>query len=57
LLTEQLSQPTNLGFMVLVGGLCLAAMPARRSVLAAEPTARAKESLHRTVRFESQFPQ
>jgi hypothetical protein len=28
LANEQLSQPTNLGFMVVVGGLCLAAMPA-----------------------------
>lgn len=28
LIFEQLSQPTNLGFMVLVSGLCLAAMPA-----------------------------
>jgi len=27
LVTEQLSQPTNLGFMVLAGGLCLAALP------------------------------
>src|SRR3984893_1387044 len=27
LVTEQISQPTNLGFMVLVSGLCLAAMP------------------------------
>jgi hypothetical protein len=27
LLTEQTSQPTNLGFMVLAAGLCLAAMP------------------------------
>jgi hypothetical protein len=31
LVTEQLSQPTNLGFMVLAGGLCLAAMPRNRS--------------------------
>ena len=57
LLTEQLSQPTNLGFMIFVSGLCLAAMPARRSVLAAERTARAKEPPHRTVRFETQIPQ
>jgi len=27
LVTEQLSQPTNLGFMILAGGLCLAALP------------------------------
>jgi uncharacterized membrane protein YoaK (UPF0700 family) len=26
LVTEQISQPTNLGFMVFVGGLCLAAL-------------------------------
>jgi hypothetical protein len=30
LVTEQLSQPTNLGFMILVSGLCLAAMPRNR---------------------------
>jgi len=30
LVTEQLSQPTNLGFMVLVSGLCLAAIPWNR---------------------------
>ena len=30
LATEQLSQPTNLGFVVLVCGLCLAAMPGER---------------------------
>jgi hypothetical protein len=30
LVTEQLSQPTNLGFMVLVSGLCLAAIPKNR---------------------------
>ncbi len=57
LVTEQLSQPTNLGFMVFVSGLCLAAIPAGRSVLAAERPARTEESLHRTLRFESQFPQ
>jgi hypothetical protein len=32
LINEQMSQPTNLGFMVLVSGLCLAAMPVARSV-------------------------
>jgi hypothetical protein len=31
LVTEQLSQPTNLGFMVLASGLCLAAIPRNRS--------------------------
>ena len=30
LVTEQLSQPTDLGFMVFVSGICLAAMPAAR---------------------------
>jgi hypothetical protein len=30
MLTEQISQPTNLGFMVLTSGLCLAAMPGSR---------------------------
>lgn len=30
LLTEQMSQPTNLGFMVFVSGLCLAALPEYR---------------------------
>ena len=30
LVTEQLSQPTNLGFMVLASGLCLAALPRNR---------------------------
>jgi hypothetical protein len=36
LLLEQFSQPTNLGFVILVSGLCLAAMPAECSVTAAE---------------------
>jgi hypothetical protein len=31
IITEQLSQPTNLGFMVLFSGLCLASMTKRRS--------------------------
>jgi hypothetical protein len=53
LLTEQLSQPTNLGFMVLVGGLCLAAMP-RGTALADEP-ARRNNHLHRRLQFEEQF--
>jgi hypothetical protein len=57
LLNEQLSQPTNLGFMVLVSGLCLAAMPAGRCALAAEGAARNEQPLHRRLRFESQFPQ
>jgi hypothetical protein len=42
LLNEQLSQPTNLGFMVLISGLSLAAMPAVRS--AAEPALAAESS-------------
>jgi hypothetical protein len=32
LITEQFSQPTNLGFVVFVSGLCLAAIPAARAV-------------------------
>jgi hypothetical protein len=31
LVTEQLSQPTNLGFMVFASGICLAAIPRNRS--------------------------
>jgi hypothetical protein len=54
LLNEQLSQPTNLGFMVLVSGLCLAAMPARRSELTAE-AAVANGLLARKPRFDIQF--
>jgi hypothetical protein len=57
LVSEQLSQPTNLGFMVLVSGLCLAAIPAGRSALAAERAARGEQPVHRTLRLESQFPQ
>jgi hypothetical protein len=53
LLTEQLSQPTNLGFMVLVGGLCLAAMPVRMTALADEPAR--NEYLRRRLRFEGQL--
>jgi hypothetical protein len=33
LLTEQISQPTNLGFMVVVAGLCLASMPELAPIL------------------------
>jgi hypothetical protein len=54
LINEQLSQPTNLGFMVLVGGLCLAAMPARGPALASERAGRVRP-LHRRLRFESQL--
>ena len=57
LIYEQISQPTNLGFMIFVSGLCLAAMPAGRSALAAERAARSEQPLHRTLRFESQLPQ
>jgi hypothetical protein len=53
LLNEQLSQPTDLGFMVLVSGLCLAAMPAGHSVLAEEPAATGKRG-YSGLRFESQ---
>ena len=55
LVTEQVSQPTNLGFMVLVSGLCLAAMPAGRSVPLEEPAAPRGLNDPR-LRFESQFP-
>ena len=55
LLNEQISQPTNLGFMVLVSGLCLAAMPAGRSVPMEEPAAQGG-LIHPRLRFESQFP-
>lgn len=57
LVNEQISQPTNLGFMVLVSGLCLAAMPAARSALAVEGAARIDQRRHRRLRFENQFPQ
>ena len=50
LVSEQLSQPTNLGFMVFVSGLCLAAMPAGRRVLAADLAERAEQSLRRALR-------
>ncbi len=56
LLNEQISQPTNLGFMVLVSGLCLAAMPARRSVFVADSAAKTGQLLHPRLQFESQFP-
>jgi hypothetical protein len=56
LVNEQLSQPTNLGFMVLVSGLCLAAMPAGRSVLP-QPAAGGGRLAHRRLRFEGQLPQ
>lgn len=57
LLNEQLSPPTQLGFMVFVSGLCLAAMPVGRSALAAERTERSQETLRPKLRCEGQFPQ
>jgi hypothetical protein len=56
LVNEQLSQPTNLGFMVLVSGLCLAAMPAGRSVLP-QPAAGGGRLVSRRLGFEGQLPQ
>jgi hypothetical protein len=56
LLNEQLSQPTNLGFMVLISGLCLAAMPAVRSAATpalAKASSRSKSFSTRRLRFES----
>jgi len=53
LLTEQLSQPTNLGFMVLVSGLCLAAMPAGRTALATQLTRRMRPLPVPGLRFEN----
>ena len=56
LVNEQLSQPTNLGFMVLVSGLCLAAMPAGRSVPMEEPAARARVSCTPDCDSKVSFP-
>jgi hypothetical protein len=47
LVNEQFSQPTNLGFVVFVSGLCLAAMPAGRSALAAERAAGSEQPSRR----------
>jgi hypothetical protein len=55
LINEQLSQPTNLGFMVLVSGLCLAAMPALRPALVKEPVTPSRRLPNRNLRFESEF--
>jgi hypothetical protein len=55
LLNEQLSQPTNLGFMVLVSGLCLAAMPAGRTALATQLTTSSRPVPLPALRFENQF--
>ena len=55
LVNEQLSQPTNLGFMVLISGLCLAAMPAGRSEVTSEQATR-NGILRSKLRFESQSP-
>jgi hypothetical protein len=54
LINEQMSPPTQLGFMVFVGGLCLAAMPARHASHAAEHTRREQPSRN-NVQFESQL--
>jgi hypothetical protein len=55
LLNEQIAQPTNLGFMVLVSGLCFAAlpMPGREAAVKKE---RRRSHLRRSLQFESQFP-
>lgn len=58
LVNEQISQPTNLGFMVLVSGLCLAAMPAGRTVPTEESTPndeRVATRPHPGLQFESHF--
>ena len=55
LVNEQLSQPTNLGFMVLISGLCLAAMPAGRFALAEHPAVRSGRLVHPRLRFEKEF--
>jgi len=55
LLTEQISQPTNLGFMVLVSGLCLAAMPMNGRALAKVPKTGSTQPMNRGLRFEGQF--
>lgn len=56
LLNEQVSQPTNLGFMVLVSGLCLAAMRDSRPAFAKEKFRRSRQLVGRRLQFESQFP-
>ena len=56
LLNEQISQPTNLGFMVLVSGLCLAAMR-KVPAFTKEPTADTRRAASRRLQFESPFPQ
>jgi hypothetical protein len=56
LLNEQISQPTNLGFMVLVSGLCLAAMR-KGPAFTKEPTANTRRAGSRRLQFENPFPQ
>lgn len=56
LLNEQLSQPTNLGFMVLSAGLCLATMPRRRLAYAEDRATRNAQVVQRGLRLETQFP-
>jgi hypothetical protein len=55
LLTEQIAQPTNLGFMVLVSGFCLAAIPMVSPAIANRHS-RTRPPLNRTLHFQSQFP-
>ena len=55
LLNEQISQPTNLGFMVLVSGLCLAAMR-KTPAVTKEPIAQSRRVVSRRLQFEGPFP-
>jgi hypothetical protein len=57
LINEQMSPPTQLGFMVLVSGLCLAAMPAQRSAFAVERRATSEQPPHSKPEFEGRFLQ
>jgi hypothetical protein len=52
LINEQLSQATNLGFMVLVSGLCLAALPAAQTAHTAERSANRSQDLRPRLRLE-----
>jgi hypothetical protein len=51
LLLEQFSQPTNLGFVILVSGLCLAALPSECSEQTAKQIATGSQSAFRVIRF------
>lgn len=55
LINEQISQPTNLGFMVFVCGLCLAAIPAGNSVPATVRPRGGQQPLQSRFRFESRL--